>query len=405
MAKPKFKIIKPFWDFFEDNKDKNTLICFGGSGSGKSNAICQWLIYLACIETDKRFLIIRKTLPSLKITTYQMICDLLDAFKIPYNLNKSDMSIKIGEKNIIWFKSLDDPEKVKSLNIDYAYLEEANELSWQDYNMIKLRLRRGTHNQMIMSLNPVSVYSWVKTELYDKPVNNRVFHHSTYLDNPFLPKSYTDELEALKDQDQNYYNIYTLGKWGILSNTIYSNYVIEKFPNTIPQGSDFGLDFGFVKQTGLVEVAEYDGEFYLREQLYETQLTNQDLITKLKAIVPHNATIWADSAEPARIEEIARAGFDIHPAMKNVIDGIDYLRSCKLHIDPQSINLINELRGYKYKEKRDGTVLEEPLKFRDHLCDASRYCIYSMYLLTCEPSKSHSPLPLTNLRTNLSRRY
>jgi phage terminase large subunit len=307
-----------------------------------------------------------------------MMRDLLTAYKIPFNLNKSDMTIQIGKNNLIWFKSVDDPEKVKSLNLDYAYLEEVNEFTWDDYNIIKLRLRRGDHNQMYMSFNPVSAYSWLKTELYDKPTEQIAFHHSTYQDNPFLPKSYTDELEALKVQDINYYNVYTLGEWGILSNIIYSNYAIENFPGNIERGSDFGLDFGFVNHTAFVEVTEYDGEPYLRERLYQTQLTNQDLIQKLKTLVPKKATIWADSAEPARIEEIARAGFDIHAADKNVIDGIDYLRSRKLHIDAKSPNLIKELRGYKYKVMCDGTVREEPLKFRDHLCDAFRYCIYSM---------------------------
>ena len=381
------KVIRSFWNFFEDNRTKNTLVCFGGSGSAKSHSICQRLIYLMSTERDKRLVIMRKTLPSLKITTYQMIRDLLTAYMIPFHLNKSDMTIELGDRNIIWFKSIDDPEKVKSLNLDYAYLEEANEFAWDDYNIIKLRLRRGEHNQMYMSFNPVSAFSWLKTELYDKPTDQIAFHHSTYRDNPFLPHSYIDELEALKSQDINYYNVYTLGEWGVLSNIIYSNYVIENFSDIDP-GSDFGLDFGFVNHTALIEVTERDTEFYLRERLYQTQLTNQDLIQKLKTIVPANATIWADSAEPARIEEIARAGFDIRAADKNVIDGIDYLRSCRLHIDAQSPNLIKEIRGYKYKVMRDGTVKEDPLKFRDHLCDTFRYCIYSMHKLQKRESQA-----------------
>ncbi|GAG05508.1 unnamed protein product, partial [marine sediment metagenome] len=49
----------------------------------------------------------------------------------------------------------------------------------------------------------------------------------------------------------------------------------------------------------------------------------------------------------------------------------------KTHIYKDSINLINEKRSYKYKEDKDGHVLEEPVKFRDHACDAERYALYT----------------------------
>jgi len=43
-------------------------------------------------------------------------------------------------------------------------------------------------------------------------------------------------------------------------------------------------------------------------------------------------TIYADSSEPARIEEISRAGFDIRPADKSVKDGIDFCKRRKVHV-------------------------------------------------------------------------
>jgi len=121
-----------------------------------------------------------------------------------------------------------------------------------------------------------------------------------------------------------------------------------------------------------------DWEIYLRELLYQTHLTNEDLIEKLKELIPDkNRYTYADSAEPARIEEIARAGFNIHPADKSVKDGIDFVKRQKLHILKRSVNLIKEIGGYKYKEDKDGNVLEEPVKFRDHLMDAMRMAIYT----------------------------
>ena len=109
-------------------------------------------------------------------------------------------------------------------------------------------------------------------------------------------------------------------------------------------------------------------------------MTNQDLISQLKEIVTSSSiAIYADSAEPARIEEIAKAGFNVFAANKSVKDGIDFVKSHKLHVYKESANLISELRTYKYKEDRNDNVLEEPVKFRDHLMDCCRYGLYTQY--------------------------
>ena len=386
------KIIKTFWNFFENNRDKNILICVGGAGSGKSHSICQWFIRLLYEEQNKRILILRKTLPSLRITTYRMILDLLEQYNLSYELNRAEMTMKVGN-NIIWFRSLDQPEKIKSLNLNIAYLEEASELSYYDFLQIRLRMRRESKmpNQIFMSLNPVSQFLWIKTELIDKEKDIAV-HYSTYHQNPFLPKEYKDELENLKNQDKTFYNIYTLGKWGILQNAIYSGYTVEDFSNIKFSNCIYGVDFGWNNPNALIEIGIKDNEYYLSERLYETHMTNQDLIGKMKEIIqPRNSTIIADSAEPARIDEIKRAGFDIHPADKSVKDGIDFIKSQKLHINKNSTNLISELRGYKYKEDKDGNVLEDPVKFRDHLMDAMRYATYSQTKQKPTPSSHILP--------------
>jgi len=89
--------------------------------------------------------------------------------------------------------------------------------------------------------------------------------------------------------------------------------------------------------------------------------------------------IYADSAEPNRIEEIASAGYNIYPADKSVKDGIDYVKRKKKHIHRESHNLIKELKFYKWKTDRNGNIEDEPVKFNDHGCDALRYGCYTDY--------------------------
>ena len=41
------------------------------------------------------------------------------------------------------------------------------------------------------------------------------------------------------------------------------------------------------------------------------------------------------------------------------------------------MNGIKELQSYKRREDKDGNVMEEPVKFNDHFCDAMKYGAYS----------------------------
>jgi phage terminase large subunit len=65
------------------------------------------------------------------------------------------------------------------------------------------------------------------------------------------------------------------------------------------------------------------------------------------------------------------------PAKKDVLKGIDFAKSRKLRVYSESSNLIKELQSYKWREDKDGRVLDEPVKFQDHLMDAMRYGLYT----------------------------
>lgn len=392
MMELRIKRLSPFRKFLK-KRDNRINILYGGAGSGKSHSIAQLFIHRLYFEDDMRMLILRKTLPALRITAYRLVLDLLREYGLPFSLNKSEMLIR-NSTNEILFKSLDDPEKIKSYEGNYLWIEEATEITYTDFTQLNLRLRRKNSkniNQMYLTFNPISRFHWLNTQLIESTREDIAIHHSTYKDNPFLSKEYVAELEGLTDE--NFYKIYTLGEFGELKNIIYSNYVVEDLANIEHYDTViYGLDFGYNNPNALIEVGIKDNEYYLSERLYETHMTNQDLIGKMKEIIqPRNNTIIADSAEPARIDEIKRAGFDIHPADKSVKDGTDFIKSQKLHINKNNTNLISELRGYKYKEDKDGNVLEDPVKFRDHLMDAMRYAMYSQTKQKPTPPSHISP--------------
>jgi phage terminase large subunit len=111
--------------------------------------------------------------------------------------------------------------------------------------------------------------------------------------------------------------------------------------------------------------------------IYQTKLTTNDLIERLKGLNIGKAEIFCDAAEPKTIEELYRAGYNAKPADKDVTEGIRKVKSMPLNITTGSKNAIKEMGQYKWKTDKNGKVLDEPIKENDHYADAMRYAIFT----------------------------
>ena len=205
--------------------------------------------------------------------------------------------------------------------------------------------------------------------------DNTVEIHSTYLDNPFLTKMQIEEIESNKD-DVNWWTVYGLGKTGRPIGVIYSRW---KQVNDIPPGATLiakGLDFGFTNDpTAIVDIYKCDGKLWLDEKCYNRGMTNDKIADELRGT---KETVVADSAEMKSITEIYNYGIrSIEPAQKgpdSVKNGIQILQRWEMMITKRSLNLIYELRNYKWKENKiTGEKMNEPVDKNNHLLDAARY--------------------------------
>jgi phage terminase large subunit len=138
------------------------------------------------------------------------------------------------------------------------------------------------------------------------------------------------------------------------------------------------MDFGFTNDPStLIAVYRFNGELYLNELIYQTKLTNSDLIARLKELnVTSQQMIVADSAEPKSIEDLRRASFRIEGAKKgadSIRNSIDTLQAFKLNVTKSSINLVKELRNYKWVTDNDGKHTSQPIDSYNHAIDAIRY--------------------------------
>jgi phage terminase large subunit len=72
-----------------------------------------------------------------------------------------------------------------------------------------------------------------------------------------------------------------------------------------------------------------------------------------------------------------RNGFNAKHANKDVTEGIRTIKGTPLFIEESSVNLLKELKNYRWKTDRNGNKLDSPVKFGDHILDALRYSIFS----------------------------
>ncbi|MDX2000948.1 MAG: PBSX family phage terminase large subunit [Chitinophagales bacterium] len=360
------------------------LVLYGGAGSGKSHFVAQKLLQRIINEPNHRILICRKVARTIRNSQYLLFKDLVSQMgkEDEFTFNDSRLDITHRNGNQIISTGIDDREKLKSLARPTSiWVEEATELDQQDFRQLDLRLRAVHDNymQIVLTFNPITKAHWLYQQFVTREKQNAHIVHSTWHDNEFLDDDYKGVLESLALEDPNYYKVYSQGEWGdYAEGLIYRYSIVEAVP--MAEQIIYGLDFGYHHPTALVRIHIKERNAYIEEVLYKKGLLNSELADMLPNMVyPKGAEIYADAAEPDRIEEIYRKGLNIRPAAKEVLQGIDQVKRFKLHVLKGSQNLIREMDGYQWKSDNKGYPLEMPSKTDDHAMDALRYALHSHF--------------------------
>jgi len=356
--------------------NKKIIVEQGGTRSGKTYNILLWIIFSYCTQnTNKIITICRKSFPSLRATVMRDFLDILKTHKMynEINHNKSSSEYKLYN-NLVEFISLDEPQKVRGRKRDVLFINEANELYFEDWQQLLFR----TNEKIILDYNPSDEYSWI----YDKVINrdDADFYITTYKDNTFLEQALIKEIERLKETDPQYWQIYGLGQKGVSKSTIF-NYE----ESNIPDDAEFlsmGVDYGYTNDpTAHISVYKKGHNLYVEEHLYKTMMTAEDIHSHFKLLNVGDKIIYSDSSEPRLNDYLRRTGWNIRPTVKgrdSIIAGIDLLKRYKLYVTPDSKNLIQEFRNYKWSEDKTGKLTNIPIDKHNHLLDSLRYATFNI---------------------------
>jgi phage terminase large subunit len=279
----------------------------------------------------------------------------------------------------IEFFSADNPGKVHGPRRDILFLNEAINIPKNVCDNLIVR----TRSKVIIDFNPTGEF-WAH-ELKGKP--GVAWIHSTYLDaRDILPPEIIARIEAHKDTDPNWWNVYGLGLVGNVEGLVHPLFTqCEK----MPESGDFefyGLDFGYSNDvTSLTHHIIQGKDLYSDELIYETGLFASHIAKRMDDLGVRKgyAEIFADESRPEAIAEIALAGFNIQRCPKgpeSVMLGIQKVNEYWQHWTKRSVNSIKEQRNYRYVTDKDGKITNKPIDAWNHSADSRRYGVMGKML-------------------------
>jgi phage terminase large subunit len=378
-----------------DNQAR-TQIYFGGSSSGKSVFVIGQRVVYRLLRGGHNFLICRQTKNSLRASVITEVKKVIGAWGLSslFSINKTDGTITCKNGYQAAFVGLDDVDKLKSITFQQGALtdvivEEATETDRKTIKQLMKRQRGkadGVKKTITLLFNPIYQTHWIYQDYFlnlgwaegqkEYTSDRLTILKTTYKDNAFLEQDDIDDLE--NETDKYFYNVYTLGNWGVLGNVIFTNWRVEPLDElraTFDNLRD-GLDFGFAKDPAAWAGTHYDKKkstIYVYDEIYETDLDNEELAALLLPRVKDRRVV-CDSSEPKSISELRKYKINAVGAKKgpdSVRFGIKWLQKQTIIVDPSCVNMTRELQIAKWKEDASGNPISppRPVDKDNHLID------------------------------------
>ena len=392
---------------FLDNSDAFVNICHGSVRSSKTiTTNIRWLDFIANSPHDK-FLMTGKTRDTLERNVIEDLIKMIHG-KIPYDYNKYDGYLDIGDKRIylVGFKDEGATSKIQGMTVGGWYSDET---ATAPESAIKMAMSRCSLDgaKMFWTMNPDSPYHYIYKEYItnSKLKEDGVVKvwHFTLEDNLNLSPEYVDQLKKLYAGSQLQYKRYILGLWVIAEGAIYDMFLESEntfqadqleFANQCHEVNiccDYGVST--VTTFGVMGIMknEHNGNNYslIEETYYDKEQTgvaqsDSDRVNDLVALqdkyhLNNNNTIFLphDAASlKAECEKDHRIIMNVQTYAPNTYEDIKTIqnlianRQFKIHTSCK--NSINQAQSYAWDKRAQQRGEDKPLKIDDHCPDMWR---------------------------------
>lgn len=377
----------------------------GARGGGKSFALRYKLVLLCLRYPGIRVLLIRRSYPELRENHIRPLCAILCGETPVAEYHERDKAFEFfcGSQLLLGYLSdHGDLLRYQGLQFDIIAIDEATQIDEEMFQALSASLRGANSfpKRMYLTCNPGGIgHGWVKRLFIDKAYRQG----ENAEDYRFIPASVYDN-DALMEQDPDYIkrletlpdglkDAWLYGRWDMFSGQFFSEFderihVIE--PIMLPRGAEYycAMDYGLDMLAALFIAVTADGEAYVYDEIYESNLIVSRAAAKIReklrdsTIVIAPCDLWNRNRDSGRstADIFADGGVYLTKITPERIGGwlalkewlSDFHGKSMMKIFKNCKNLIRTLPLLLYDDKRPGDAATEPHEIT-HAPDALRY--------------------------------
>jgi phage terminase large subunit len=384
-------------------REHEVIIC-GPAETGKTYAALHRLDALMWKYPHAQGVIVRKTYKSTVASVLQTYMNKViakDAGIAAYGGERPDW-FDYPNGSRLWVGGMDSADKVLSSERDFVYVNQAEELTLDDWETLGTRCTGRAGNAPWAGLfgdcNPATQRHWIR----ERAAAGRLrLLQSYHRDNPTL----YDEAGQLTPQGERSLAVLNdltgvrrkrllEGEWATAEGAVYPEFSHETHVREIAP-ERFGRwflaeDEGYTNPAVVLLIGiDADDRLHVAREFYQRNVLQDAVVAlSLEWVREFGASYVAvDAAAAGLIAALCAVGIQARPFKGRVQDGIALVRGRlkvqadglpRLTVDPSCVNTINEFESYVWKPERD-----EPMKENDHAMDALRYgCVSVGVMLT-----------------------
>ncbi|WP_074084859.1 PBSX family phage terminase large subunit [Paenibacillus sp. P32E] len=371
----------------------------GGRGSTKSSVISVEIVLGIMEDPMANAVVLRKVKDTLNDSVKDQLEWAITSLGVEDYWEVPEEKLVITYKPTgqeIRFRGADKPKKIKGLKYvkgycKYIWYEELDEFTdMEEVRMINQSLMRGGPKFTVFySYNPPrSANNWVNTESkYTR--DDRLAVHTNYLSVPreWLGEQFIIEAEHLRETKPQAYEHEYLGTVTGTGGEVFDNVQIRQISDE--EIEEFynlrrGLDFGYGADPLSYGTMHYDRKhkrLYIFQEVYKYRMGNYELYhNHIKPENTDNDLVFADSAEPKSISELAQYGARIAGVKKgpdSIEYGVKFLQSLESIIidDHRCPETAREFLAYELEKDANGNFKSGYPDKNNHSIDMVRYAM------------------------------
>lgn len=356
----------------------------GSVRSGKTwISLVMWALFVASMPKDAEFLMVGKTLTTLKRNCLLLLQELEPTFTFSVNSKEANL---YGRK--IWLEGADNERaenKIRGMTLAGAYMDEMTLIPEGFYYMTLSRLSvKGA--KLFATTNPDSPNNYVYTDIIENDKIDRKVTKFLISENPFLDKEYVRSLEH--EYTGVFYQRFFLGEWVIAEGLVYPMFGKDSIvPVEDRRYTNYAIsmDYGTQNPTAMILWGLCDDKWYAIKEYYHSgrdtnvQKTDEEYYDELEKLAKGYPVqeLIIDPSAASFITLVRQKGkFSTRKADNDVIDGIRNTATCisrgDILFNDCCKMTIREFGLYSWDSK---AVTDTVIKENDHAMDAVRYFV------------------------------